>query len=44
MLGRVTTEIRRRLAEKLTAWDIRLIGYFDFRSESEVAELQKGLG
>ena len=44
MLGRVTTELRRRIAEKLRALDIRLIGYSDFRSESEVAEMQRGLG
>ena len=44
MLGRVTTEVRRRLAEKLKALDIRLIGYSDFRSESEIAEMQRGLG
>lgn len=43
MLGRVTTEVRKRLAEKLRALDIRLIGYSDFRSESELAELQKRL-
>ncbi len=44
MLGRVTTEVRRRLAEKLRALDVRLVGYSDFRSESEVAEMQRGLG
>jgi hypothetical protein len=42
MLGRVTTEVRKRLAEMLRGLNIRLFGYSDFRSESEVAELQKG--
>lgn len=44
MLGRVTTEVRGRLAEMLRGLNIRLIGYSDFRSESELAELQKELG
>jgi hypothetical protein len=44
MLGRVTTEVRARLAEMLRRLNVRLIGYSDFRSESEVAELQRGLG
>ena len=43
MLGRVTTEVRKRLAEMLRELNLRLIGYSDFRSESELAELQKGL-
>jgi hypothetical protein len=42
MLGRVTTEVRTRLAEMLRGLNIKLIGYNDFRSESEVAEIQKG--
>lgn len=42
MLGRVSTEVRKRLTELLRARNIRLIGYYDFRSESEAAEMQKG--
>src|SRR5262249_707023 len=42
MLGRVTTEIRKRLSDKLRALNIRLVGYFEFHSESEMAEMQLG--
>ena len=37
MLGRVTAQVKRRLAEMLRQLDIQLRGYTDFRSESEVA-------
>ncbi len=42
MLGNVTAEVRKRLSEMLRRVDAPFIGYPDFRSESEAAEVQQG--
>ena len=41
MLGRVTAEVRKRLTEMLRRLNLRLIGYSDFRSESELLQFKR---